>query len=331
MPRVSAKIDKFLQEETLTTQEKSDIRGDLGAETAGAAAAAQAAAIAASQPLDADLTAYAAGPASAITTALQGAEADPARIGAEYLPETLTPSVIAIPDFGASFGPAGSIGTRGGVLALGNGANTNDSAAPRRVAGSYFGDLTGLNKLAARIAIVGIPLTATETVAGTEIQISGTLKLLFPPEFYVAEEPILGIKIGLALDGHETDVATDWMNHESLPAGAGEFIPILTNHLSLRVYLSNNVTEGADQLIHDNVNSVIVADRVGSTDGIDYLFISNGLSSLTTNPVAAGNSITEEVATTLWISVEIVTGASGTHSDTPFSAVYDLDTKVILP
>jgi hypothetical protein len=83
-PNLTSLFSKFLFRETLTSEEKGYIRSDIGAETAGAAAtaqalaistasgdamtkanAAQAAAIAASQPLDSDLTAFASGASAA--------------------------------------------------------------------------------------------------------------------------------------------------------------------------------------------------------------------------------------------------------------------------
>jgi hypothetical protein len=87
--------------EDFTNDEKIAFRSAVGAETAGAASAAQAA----SQPVNANLTAYAnaanaaarrtligAGTvetAADVLNRLQGAEADPDRIGAEYLPDAL--------------------------------------------------------------------------------------------------------------------------------------------------------------------------------------------------------------------------------------------------
>ena len=56
---LDARAVRFDKAQTLTDAQKQIARGNTGAETAGAAALAQAAAIAASQPLDSDLTAYA--------------------------------------------------------------------------------------------------------------------------------------------------------------------------------------------------------------------------------------------------------------------------------
>ena len=96
-PNLTSLFSKFLFRETLTSEEKGYIRSDIGAETSGAAAtaqalaistasgdattkanAAQAAAIAASQPLDSDLTAFASG---ASASALGNATAQANRRG----------------------------------------------------------------------------------------------------------------------------------------------------------------------------------------------------------------------------------------------------------
>ena len=150
--------------ESLTTEEQVTFRTEINAETAGAAAAAAAAAVsnadyeesgwngvttvapsknvvrdkfeamdAAKQPLDSDLTAFAAGtPATAlgdstaqanrrgmigavgtaleITTALQGVEADATRIGTEYMPEIVDVDGVTLADSSAVELPSGTLG-----------------------------------------------------------------------------------------------------------------------------------------------------------------------------------------------------------------------------
>lgn len=153
MPRVSAKIDKLLQEQALTAAESAALRLLLAAghviyktaaEWSGVTLADKAIGVVTDvsprvfkigdgstvwadlptgasdkQPLAAALTTYAAGPASAITGALQGEEADPTKISAAFLPDSLSLNYITIGEIAPEAElPEGSLGRDGSTLVM---------------------------------------------------------------------------------------------------------------------------------------------------------------------------------------------------------------------
>lgn len=173
-PNLSSLFSKFIFRETLTSQDKTDIRGDIGAEESGAAAAAlvtagadatskadaaqaaaatdattkASAAAAASQPLAASLTAYAAavssaarralfgavGTAAEITTALQGAEADSTKIGAEYMPASLPVDSLTYSDqSGVLLDPGETALDDNGRVIVGNGVKNVEVGSSSRL------------------------------------------------------------------------------------------------------------------------------------------------------------------------------------------------------
>jgi len=264
--------------------------------------------------------------ADAVLTAGQ----TPAAIVEKLSGETLEPASIILPDFEDSFGPIGGIGLRGGVLAVGNGEDTNDLAAPRRVAGMVVCDLNGTNKVSSRFAVVGIPLTASEVVAGASVQIVGTIKLLFSNAFYVPGDPVLSATIGFAHNTYKTEATTKWLKYNCLPTSAGAFVFQIINHIAGDFQISTNATPGPNKVVLQVASPVAFADRMEFTDP-DFEFVPNDTSIAMASPTDTSVAVTEEVADTLWLSVEIVMGASGTNGNINFAVIYDLDTAVTLP
>lgn len=173
-------------------------RALIGAEVAGAAAAAQSA----SQPLDADLTALAAlttttagralltgadaaairgqvgavGTPLEITTALQGAVANPVKIGAEYMPDALNPDYIRPGENSggtASILPVGSLTRQGAILYY------HDGTTPGGV--QVGGVATGATDRASGVAIL---LPFGTTVSG----VASTVKNIPAAGVYYVQE-----------------------------------------------------------------------------------------------------------------------------------------------
>jgi hypothetical protein len=287
--------------ETLTSEEKAAVRTGIGAAAVDAS--------------NVDPAVFMAG---------IGAEAVLAELeGEEFEPETLF-----LPDFEDSTPPANAVGLSGGRIALGDGTTVGGKPlTPRRVAGMRQCLLDGTNKTSARFAIVGIPLTAAEVVEDSLIEISGTVKLLWNNDFYSSEDPVISATIGFAHSEDKTAATTRWIKHNCLPTGT-EFVFLVTNEIAGRIGIVTNVGEGADQLRIGNFNSVIFSDRWGGAAGATF---SKNTDSGVVDPSDSTISITEETADEIWLSVEIVMGASGTNPDIYFSVVYDLDIAVTLP
>jgi hypothetical protein len=158
-PNLSALISKFLFRETLTTQDKADIRTDLEAETAGAAAAVAAA----KHDASADLTAYADAADAAARRALIGAAdaatntgdedtesilakiGDGERIGAEYMPDALPLDSFSLQDFtSAALGAGNFASDLLGRICRHDGTTIGGvPITPQRYAGMKVLDYTG--------------------------------------------------------------------------------------------------------------------------------------------------------------------------------------------
>lgn len=289
MPNLSSLFTKFLFRETLTTEEKTAIRGDIGVPAPPTT--------------------------ESVLALLDGA--------------TLEPGTLTLPDFADSTPPANALGLAGGRLALGDGATVAGTPlTPRRVAGMKVCEMNGTNKTSARFAVVGIPLTAAEVVAGAIIQISGTVKLLFDDVFYTAEDPVVSVTIGFAHAAYKTDVATKWLKYNSLPTGTE--IPYLISHeIAGDFQLSTNATPGPNKVTLYYREPKIVSHRWAGAAGNTYA--KNSGSVFFVNPSDTSVAVTEEAADVIWLSVEIIMGASGTNGDLDFAVVYELDAAVTLP
>jgi len=189
-------------------------------------------------------------------------------------------------------------------------------------------DLNGTPKVSSRFAIVGIPLTAAEVVAGAAIQITGTVKLLFSAAFNADEAGIVSATIGFAHAAYKTDATTKWLKYNCLPTGT-EIAFLITNHLAGDFQLAANAVPGPDKVWLTYAQPVIISDRWAGVAG--STFTRNSAAIEFVNPTDTSVAVTEETADTIWLSVEIVMGASGTNDDINFSVVYDLDTAVTLP
>lgn len=120
------------------------------------------AALAARQPLAAALTAYAANQTTAITTALQGVEADPARIGKEYMPPNLEVDYIEVADSTPAGIPANTFGRKGSVPYFGS--------TPIAIGGSIVVNNSHLSTGSpSRKLIATIPIDAAAMVASSKI------------------------------------------------------------------------------------------------------------------------------------------------------------------
>jgi hypothetical protein len=252
----------------------------------------------------------------------------PESIVAKLAGQTFNPGVIVLPDFGASFGPNGGIGLRGGVLAVGNGVDTDDLAAPRRVAGRTTCNLNGTDKVSARFPIVEIPLTATEVVEEAEINTTGTVKLIFSTAFYFSEDPIIALRIGFAHNAYKTAAKTKWTYYTCVPTGT-ETVYKATIDLDFRGLLVINAVPGPNKVVLSGSSSVVVSDRWGGVAG--STFIRNPESEVFIDPTDTSVAVSENVAGSIWLVAEIVMGASGTNGNINFSAVYDLATSVVIP
>ena len=150
----------------------------LGAEAAGAAAAAQAA----SQPVNPNLTAYAAGPTAAITAALQGAEDDPTRIGTEYLPEVLAGTSVELADTSPLILPARTLGSDSfGNLVIHDGVTLGGKMVSDPATAKFKGTVivTELELDTSGARLLGeFPLSAQKAVAGSILRIRGQMWLI---------------------------------------------------------------------------------------------------------------------------------------------------------
>jgi hypothetical protein len=189
-------------------------------------------------------------------------------------------------------------------------------------------DLNGTNKTSARFAVVGIPLTAAEVVAGASVQISGKVRLIFDDAFFASEDPVISATIGFAHNTYKTDATTKWLKYNSLPTGTE--IPYLISHeIAGDFQLATNATPGPNKVVLQSAFPKIVSDRWAGAAG--NTFTKNTSSIAFVNPSDTSVAVTEETADSIWLCVEIVMGASGTNGDINFAVAYDLDTAVTLP
>jgi hypothetical protein len=257
-----------------------------------------------------------------------GAPVTGASIATKLNGQTIQPATLVLSDFANSTPPANALGLAGGRLCLGNGvAVSGNPLTPRRVAGVKNVNLNGTAKTGARFAIVEIPLTSSETVVGAVLNISGTVKLLFNDSFYISEDPVLSLTIGFTFPAYTTQATTKWQKYTCVPVGT-EIVYLVSNNIANKLTIERNAIAGADKLTFSDTATVIASDRWGGAAG--NTFTKNSVSSVTNiadNTVA----ITEETTSAIWLSVEIVMGASGTNDDINFNVVYDLDTAVTLP
>jgi len=257
-----------------------------------------------------------------------GAPVTGASIATKLNGQTIQPATLVLSDFANSTPPANALGLAGGRLCLGNGsAVSGNPLTPRRVAGVKNVNLNGTAKTGARFAIVAIPLTSSETVVGTALNISGTVKLLFDDPFYNLEDPVISLTIGFTFPAYTTLATTKWQKYTCLPVGT-EIVYLVSNNIANSSTIERNAIAGVDKLTFSNTATVIASDRWGGAAGSTFSRNSEtNVTNITDNTVA----ITEGTASAIWLSVEIVMGASGTNGDINFNVVYDLDTVVTLP
>jgi len=241
----------------------------------------------------------------------------------------LEPGTLVLPDFEDSTPPANALGLSGGRLSLGDGDTVAGiPLTPRRVAGATLVALNGTNKTGARFAVVPIPITSAESVAGSEVYISGTVKLLFDNAFYAPEDPVISATIGFTHPAYTTQATTKWVSYNCLPTGT-EVPFLITNHINFIGLLEANPTAGADKLVIVDANSQIVSDRWAGAAGNTFTKNDAAIDFVAISDTAV--AITEETASAIWLCLEIVMGASGTNGDINFSVAYDLTTTITLP
>ena len=115
-----------------------------------------------------------------ITTALQGAEADPTRIGAEYLPEEIEINAVTLANTGAVTLPAGSLGlnTNGELILHNNVANGNKmesflrSNSRQEVGEIFIGNFFRANYVRPLATFI---VPASQAVTNKILLVSGTL------------------------------------------------------------------------------------------------------------------------------------------------------------
>lgn len=270
-------------------------------------------------------------PIAQVRTILDAEDAASASAGVLALldGETLEPGTLTLPDFEDSTPPINALGLAGGRLSLGDGSTVaGNPLTPRRVAGMKVCNLNGTNKTSARFAVVGIPLTAAEVVSGAAIQISGTVKLIFGDDFYISEDPILSATIGLTHTEYKTDVSSKWQKFQIIPTSAGETVYLSTAHLGLNTELSANAIAGSDKVVIGDSGSMLLLERWGGVSG--QTFSASSVHNVT--PISDTSvAVAENIASSLWLCVEIVMGASGTNGSINFSSLYDLTIDVVLP
>lgn len=260
----------------------------------------------------------------AVTTLLQGAEADPTRVGAEYLPDVLTPGTLTIPTFGVSQVPdANALGlNQAGDLAVGDGTTIQGVAVlPRRIVGYGRFDMSGLPKSGAPKRIVPIPFTAQEMVVGVIISIVGTVT--FRP---VSLGSINRLLVGFAWENASTQGAfgaLGWVNSDIHPSGSMVNITFDTTTMIGDMELS--ASSGDVVLIPDNMQTI----------GIQSIY-SDGTDPVTTNPSTSLSSSSAELtppaaATNLWLMYEVGATGGGNFSTAEYVVYYDLTVAVTPP
>jgi hypothetical protein len=167
MPRVSAKIDKFLQEETLSAAESAALRLLLGA----------------SGTVD----------AAAITDALQGAESDPERIGAEYLPEIVEVDYITLTDQSAGTIPNYALGRKGETPYFGNSPLVSG-------VNRYFSDSLATDVIPTRVELAEFPIAAESMVVGSRFYLELDIAMDFQTGTPAAEDVWIQIDFGAQAD-----------------------------------------------------------------------------------------------------------------------------------
>lgn len=215
----------------------------------------------------------------AITTALQGAEADPTRIGAEYIPLVLPVDSIIISDSASSNGvpTSGELIRIGSALALGDGVSVGGNIIydNDRIFGAGEALLADYTSTDIRKFLAAVPIPKRFAAVGAVVEIYGYLRIYtvssLPMEFYtvvgfstdagklIGDNPVGGI-IGISLDGLKDQITFSGLKcslvASAVSGDASKVKWTMLDNSSIRASIidSSGVASGSGQLSFDDIS-----------------------------------------------------------------------------